>query len=761
MSIFAVNGLAQIPFPKLTRIHPPGGTSGTELRVTVAGAELDAPLDLIFSDSRIQADPISHNQPYLSHLKTLTRDFQVSIPQDMPRGIVRVEWLGINGISNSRSFVISDYPLTESREPSLPFSAAGEFAAGQWQEWKLQLKAGQVISAEIYSERIDSRARPRLELRNASGSLIHESRYLKLGDPWISTTAPEDGTYILRAADTAFGGGGEHFYFLEVASSHYSPDSIRFPESENVENPELPLLWNWANYPVSSPSLFWMEDPENMNTTLAALAQPNILFESFSNSTNTNPSPQLVELDEAKDFLIVGNQPPDEAQDIYYLKIKAHQPYVVSVLSTAWAQYSDFQLEIFQTQAPTEEHPNPEAGKRLTHSDDWNPLDRNDPLPWYSRDPMVSFQIQEEGWVQIHVTDLLKASSETDPVWTHPYYAIRIEARPPAFQLVTRNEQPFANDSQRLIWPMEVFPGETIGVQCWVLREPATAGAEGVQPTRDHAIRLQPIQLPDGWKGFPTIIGPNERTGKIWIQAPDEFAEGHLEIPLRIEAETVSENPLTASGSSQHIGIAWDVNNFRNEAMLFRQENGLKLGAVRAVQNLGVMKIHRPDPNTSSSQSESVVNLSQTESTRLKLTWTPGFKVVSDIQVRWIGWPGAKDQKNWTLQAAGSELEIEIPAEWAKKLPDSPTPLALELEYELEYNPPHQAWKASYETAQKALQVIHESTEIQAGLPDLIRDTQKSLEWVRTQTETLNKLSETKKYRIKTHSRPFLVQKAP
>src|SRR5437660_1176292 len=95
--------LAQLPVARLLTVFPPGGKVGNEFEVVLTGADLDEANHLHFSHTGITA-----KQKLETNGLPEANKFLVTIGTNVTPGICEARVIGRFGISNPRSFVVSE-----------------------------------------------------------------------------------------------------------------------------------------------------------------------------------------------------------------------------------------------------------------------------------------------------------------------------------------------------------------------------------------------------------------------------------------------------------------------------------------------------------------------------------------------------------------------------------------------------------------------------------------------------------------------------
>lgn len=225
--------MAQLPVTQLFAVSPPGGRQGTTVDLTItAGADLDGVKALYFSHPGITAAPKMTPAP-LAELPAapVANQFTVAIAPEVPPGVYDVRAIGTFGISNPRSFAVSDQPEVKeqggnnSREKAQQIeinTVVSGTSDGTNTDWfKFSAKAGQRLIVDCWSQRLDSRMDATLVLFDAAGKQLARGRDSNRHDPLVDFSVPADGEYFLQVYDFVYGGGAEYFYRFAVSTAPY------------------------------------------------------------------------------------------------------------------------------------------------------------------------------------------------------------------------------------------------------------------------------------------------------------------------------------------------------------------------------------------------------------------------------------------------------------------------------------------------------------------------------------------------------------
>ena len=241
---------ADFPRAVLNAIQPTGGRQGSQLTVTLLGADLDDLERLAFSHAGITATPaMTEANEFDPQPRAIPGRMVVTILPDVPVGLYDVVAVGRYGVSNPRIFAVgTTVEVAKEGEPASPAKAqnlavestvTARATAGTSDHYAVSLKAGQRIRAEVWARRIDSRMTPVLEVLDAAGTPLVAARRHHADDPFIDFTAPVEGRFILRIHDLYAGGGDNTHYRLAVSAApqidFVFPPVVRSGESVQVD----------------------------------------------------------------------------------------------------------------------------------------------------------------------------------------------------------------------------------------------------------------------------------------------------------------------------------------------------------------------------------------------------------------------------------------------------------------------------------------------------------------------------------------------
>lgn len=223
------------PRPRLDAVTPAGARVGTTVEVSLAGAELDEPSSLYFSDRRIKAERLSAPPPPTDKTKpppSAPLRFKVTVPTDAPIGIHDVRFIGKWGISNPRAFVVGDLAemiekeanddAPQAQKVALQTTVTGTVASpSDVDYYGFPGKKGQRVVVFCAASSIDSRLNPLLKLIGPDGAELHASRNYRNRDAVLDAALPADGDYLVRVCHFTytFGKPEQSFYRLSISTA--------------------------------------------------------------------------------------------------------------------------------------------------------------------------------------------------------------------------------------------------------------------------------------------------------------------------------------------------------------------------------------------------------------------------------------------------------------------------------------------------------------------------------------------------------------
>mgnify|MGYP001556439109 FL=1 len=208
--------------PTIARIDPPGATRGSEATVTIGGGDLADPQEVFFPGGAIAVSDIVGKDG-----KTLTARFH--IPADCPPGRHFFRVRTNDGLSELRSFRVGlleqvaeaepNNDPAEAQETTLPRTVRGVIGREDVDCFRVHLPAGGQLSAAVDAIRLDQEMfDPHLEVVDADGFVVAacDDHPLLGQDAMLAVTVAEEGDYVLRLRESAYGGNDGSLYLLHL-----------------------------------------------------------------------------------------------------------------------------------------------------------------------------------------------------------------------------------------------------------------------------------------------------------------------------------------------------------------------------------------------------------------------------------------------------------------------------------------------------------------------------------------------------------------
>lgn len=482
-----------LPLPRLLSMTPMGGQAGTSVEVTVAGEFLDDQPQLIFSDKRLSASPLTQPDGTV-----VAGRFRITIPADCPTGLYEARLLTRLGISSSRVFCVGDLSEQQQQPGSTTVATAmplsvnsicnSQMTARSIDHYRFEAEAGTryVISCE--SRGIESRLDPVLVLANAAGQDLIAERQRGV----IDFTAKLSGTHVIKVHELTYKGGAGYYYRLglrQLAAQQSVPSlsSVRPVRSFSWPPTDLP--------PVAALS---EHQPESSAGVVQAISLPCDVRGSFATAADTDVYEFTAKKGEVWWVEVASERlgrPTDPAVVIQRVMGEAGQEQFVDVV-----EFSDI--------------PSPMKPSSNGYSYDGPPYDGG------SADPLGRFEAPEDGRYQLRLTDLF-GGTRADPA---NVYRLVIRQAAPDFALCAwglhmelRN-----GDRNALSKPLALRGGITTALEVIALRR------DGF----DGPIELSIAGLPEGVTASGLQIPAGQNRGMVLItaeqNAPRSFAFAQL-----------------------------------------------------------------------------------------------------------------------------------------------------------------------------------------------------------------------------------------
>ncbi|MCH2200924.1 MAG: hypothetical protein MK102_03060 [Fuerstiella sp.] len=223
LTTFLPVATAQLPQIRLSSVFPQGGAAGSTVRVGITeSTDNDELSALLFSDPGITAIPAKDDSG-----AEIANTFDVSVGDGVEPGYYEVRLQGLFGVSNPRTFRVDTLPEVNESEPNNTADTAQPAsisqiinaradAAGDIDNFRIAVVAGQTITIRTEAARIDSLMQPVVQVRNEAGRRIGRSRRTLDQEATIVVTSDRDQTLTVKIHDIVYGGGHKYPYRLTV-----------------------------------------------------------------------------------------------------------------------------------------------------------------------------------------------------------------------------------------------------------------------------------------------------------------------------------------------------------------------------------------------------------------------------------------------------------------------------------------------------------------------------------------------------------------
>lgn len=568
---------AQLPQARLSAVQPSGGQRGTTIELSLsAGVDLDEASQLYFSHPGITA--IRKTQIVGGRPEPVTGQFVVTIAPEVPVGTYDIRARGMFGLSNPRSFCVSDQKEAHETEPNNTVQQAmavevgtvvnGRSDAAADLDWyKVNLKAGQRLRMMLHSRSIDSRMQGLMELYAGGRRIAHREVHGRQ-EPLLDFTAPADGEYLLKVHDFVYEGGAEHFYRLAFSTA---PHIDFIVPASGVPNTTGEYTLFGRGLPGGEPSGVKASDGlalEKMRVQIAMIADPatlapgetlgpeeagvdgigyrltspagtsnavtiyfsttGTLIEAEPNDAGAEPQKVAVPVEITGQFQKRGDI------DVYQFEAKKGEVYWVEVFGQRTGSNADPVLAIDQVK---QNEKGEEALTRIAALDD-NPLNLGaTEFKTNTDDPAFRFVVPADGTFRVTVRDR-SFESRGDPALV---YRLSIRSESPDFRLVALPLLPVAQPPQQANQPLVQGPcelslrkGESMPMLVMAFRRDSFAGS----------IDVSADGLPPGVTCTSGTIGSTQNSCRLIFSTAENTAE--WQGTIRIVARARLDDPAAA-----------------------------------------------------------------------------------------------------------------------------------------------------------------------------------------------------------------------
>jgi len=535
---------AQLPQTRITSVFPPGGQQGTSVDLTVGGGtDLDELDQMVFLHPGITAV-----QKLDANGAPVTNSFTVSVAPDVAPGLYDVRVRGLFGVSNPRMFRVDSLPEIAEVEPNNVIAQATPVTLGSTVNaranggtdvdfFKLSITTGQTLVIRSEAARLDSPMQPRLQLFNASGRRLADSRRVFSQEASLVYTATQDEELFLRVQDLVYSGGDQFVYRLSFDSrpivDWISPSFVvaDAPTNVTVFGRHLPD-GQPTDQKLAGHTIFRKEivvAPAVDGPVVGAAATSAFADSFWWNGIDGNlvrmgrgPLPAISETaDTAEQAMTVpfeasGSFAERSDEDVFRFDAKKGEAWIIEVFAQRLGSNADPLLMVERVVTAAD---GAVTYTRLATEDD----DKQNPggadLPTLGDDPSFRLDVPEDGTYRIRLRDRY-ADARGDSRLT---YRLSVRNPKPDFSLVVFDAFPSADGKAPVTTgAVSLRKGSSYELAVYAYRHDGHA----------EAIQLTAEDLPAGLSCRPTTIGPGQVSARLVITAAADAAE--MMSPIRV-----------------------------------------------------------------------------------------------------------------------------------------------------------------------------------------------------------------------------------
>lgn len=327
--------------PTVESVSPGVGQRGTEFTVTLAGARLSGPQELmLYSPGVICTKLTAANE------NEVTATLKAAPDCKLDEYAFRLRTSG--GASELRTFRITPFPVVSEQEPNdekpqavpLNVSIAGVIESGGTDNFAVTLKKGQRLSAEVVGVRLGGELNvTAITVFGPDGKPLAtvDDTPLFRQDPFVSLRAPTDGDYTVQVRETNYGGGDSHRYVLHMGT--FARPAAVFPAGGQAGADVKVRLFDAAGEftqtvklpPVGVPFEFYPTDG-----TMPAPTPNPFRVSQFPNVIETEPNDDLKQSGPAAAWPVAFNGIIEKSGDVDHFRFRAAKGDVIDVQAFAF-----------------------------------------------------------------------------------------------------------------------------------------------------------------------------------------------------------------------------------------------------------------------------------------------------------------------------------------------------------------------------------------------------------------------------------------
>lgn len=479
-----------------------------------------------------------------------------TVPATYGAGLYQLRANGANGLSNGRSFMVTDEPwviVTGNESEVNPVVIA---PGTMWQDecpdrgrnyYRLKFEVDRKLELQSFALALDSRARLVMSLINPERATIATIGATNDRDASLTLDLKANTEYLLMVHDHIFRGGVDYRYALklaDVASAEKTPaeaESIvdrwkrmAIPRTGDARSLAFPILWHPRSAMLRAPS------------DAPVVIHEESLFEGPKPMTVTWPT------------IVAGQWNANDDIDNFDFECEAKTDVSVELVSQRIGELSDALIVAFRMENAGQ--PN-EVMHRLVENDD-GPGVGNGELRFGIKDPMFTFQTTDKGIYRLQV----RSQQRLDRLSGSPKYALEIRKPNPGFALGAHLATPVRDLEQSKSTSPTLCAGGALMVSVHALRFDNFA----------EPIELNVNGLPDGLRGGSGVIARDQNltTLNLWSFGPETKERKEI-ANLEIKGST-EIGPRSITATAVPLEVTWNsIDTFRSP--ISKMTDALKL----------------------------------------------------------------------------------------------------------------------------------------------------------------------------------------
>jgi hypothetical protein len=320
--LLAVSGTAAaqqpppgLPSPHLQHVFPLGVRAGNSVEVTVTGTDLEEPESLLFAHPGLKGEYLAPPKAEVPDPKDPKKigpppktnpagpyKFRVTAAADVPPGLYDLRVVGAWGVSNPRTFAVSDQIEIAEKEPNNDVGEAQKVEIGTTVSGIISAptdvdytsftgKKGDRIVISCLASSISSRADPMIEVIDPSGRRLGTNRNYLGSDALIDVVLPDDGEYLVRLFQFTYTAGGpEYFYRLSITAAPWI-DAV-FPPVVEPGKPTAVTIYG-RNLPGGRPADGFTAEGRPLEKVTVTVTPPADAVGSLTSLGHVDPTTAL------------------------------------------------------------------------------------------------------------------------------------------------------------------------------------------------------------------------------------------------------------------------------------------------------------------------------------------------------------------------------------------------------------------------------------------------------------------------------------